>query len=282
MEIAVANQRIFLFDEQISVQHAEDKAWSKKMDSFGTINKVGSFLSRPKDEDFELLYKEYRYQPFWHVIAKARYVYERNANYQIKASTEVVRTVTINSADYQVTNGHIHVPVLEHCVQEEHEELLIDGVTGKQRPELNQYLKLSPILVTEELESKIPKEAILVPPQTRVSGIIRESMSKMIKGIQADTILEEHVEIECVDLYYYPIYAFQYLWKSKNKEAIIEVDAISGTITTGTRIFREYLGKMLDRDFLFDIGADTAGLFIPGGTIAVKAAKKYMDTHNKK
>jgi hypothetical protein len=33
----------------------------------------------------------------------------------------------------------------------------------------------------------------------------------------------------------------------------------------------------LDRDFLFDIGADAAGMFIPGGSIAVKAAKKVID-----
>lgn len=34
---------------------------------------------------------------------------------------------------------------------------------------------------------------------------------------------------------------------------------------------------MLNRDLLFDIGADTIGLFVPGGSIAVKLAKAAMD-----
>jgi len=35
---------------------------------------------------------------------------------------------------------------------------------------------------------------------------------------------------------------------------------------------------MLDKNFLFDLGADAAGLLIPGGNIAVKIAKKYADS----
>jgi hypothetical protein len=37
------------------------------------------------------------------------------------------------------------------------------------------------------------------------------------------------------------------------------------------------LKGMMTRDVLFDIGADTAGLLIPGGSIAVKVAKAAMD-----
>ena len=37
----------------------------------------------------------------------------------------------------------------------------------------------------------------------------------------------------------------------------------------------------LNRDLLFDIGADTVGLFVPGGSIAVKLAKAAIDTNRK-
>jgi len=107
---------------------------------------------------------------------------------------------------------------------------------------------------------------------------MRDSLAKMIKGIQADTILAEQVEVVCVDLYYRPIYAFKYTWASKNKEAILEVDGLTGEIRQGKRVFKEYMGKILDQDFLFDVGADALGMFVPGGSIAMKAAKKYMDT----
>jgi hypothetical protein len=59
---------------------------------------------------------------------------------------------------------------------------------------------------------------------------------------------------------------------------LIEVDGLTGDVTAGNRTFNEYLGKVLDLNFLFDLGADAAGLLIPGGSIAVKVAKKYIDT----
>ena len=110
---------------------------------------------------------------------------------------------------------------------------------------------------------------------------MRETLAKMIKGVQADKILEEQVEVTCVDLCYHPIYAFQYRWTSKNKEAIVEVDGLTGEIKSGAKVFSEYLGKVLDQNFLFDVGADAAGMFIPGGSIAVKVAKKYLDSKKK-
>ncbi len=277
MDIRVADQRILLFTDQLSQDDAKQKSWEKKTSAFDAISKVTSFLSRPKDDDFELIYSEHRYQPFWHVIAKARYVYDRTAQYQITPKGPEVQSVTLEKTDYVVTNGHLHVSVMEHCKQDEQDEVFVDGVTGKNNPELAQYMSLSPKVATGNIEKLVAKGSIIVPPQARVSAIMRDALSKMIKGIQADKILEEQVEVQCVDLYYHPIYAFQYRWKSKNKEAIVEVDGVSGNVSAGNRTFNEYLGKVLDRDFLFDLGADAAGMLIPGGNIAVKVAKHYMD-----
>jgi hypothetical protein len=140
---------------------------------------------------------------------------------------------------------------------------------------------MAPTEVTGQLKDDVDSEAILIPPQARISAIMRDSLSKMITGIQADTILQEDVEVSCVDLYYRPIYAFKYAWASKQKEAIIEVDGLTGEFRAGTRVFTEYFGKVLDQAFLFDIGADAVGMFVPGGGIAIKAAKKYIDARTK-
>lgn len=277
MDIRVADQRILLFADQISADDAKQLSWEKKTSAFDALSKMTSFLSRPKDDDFELLYSEHRYQPFWHVIAKAKYVYDRTAQYQIAPNGSEVQSVTLEKTDYVVTNGHLHVSVMEHCSQDEQDEVYVDGVTGKNNPELASYLSLSPKVATDKLEKLITKGSIVVPPQARVSAIMRDALSKMIKGIQADKILEEQVEVECVDLYYRPVFAFQYKWKSKNKVAIVEVDGVTGAVGSGNRTFNEYLGKVLDKDFLFDLGADAAGVLIPGGSIAVKVAKRYID-----
>lgn len=277
MDIRVADQRILLFADQVSAEDAKQLSWEKKTSAFDALSKMTSFLSRPKDDDFELLYSEHRYQPFWHVIAKAKYVYDRTAQYQIAPNGNEVQSVTLEKTDYVVTNGHIHVSVMEHCSQDEQDEVYVDGVTGKNNPELASYLSLSPKVATEKLEKLITKGSIVVPPQARISAIMRDALSKMIKGIQADKILEEQVEVQCVDLYYHPVYAFQYKWKSKNKVAIVEIDGVTGAVGSGNRTFNEYLGKVLDKDFLFDLGADAAGMLIPGGNIAVKMAKRYID-----
>lgn len=276
MKIDVAKQRILLLKDQISSADAEKKAWEKKTNAFDALSKVSGFFSRPKEDDFELTYQEHRYQPFWHVLAKARYVYDRNVTYQVSVGGKEVRSVTFLSTDYEETNGHIHVPVVEHCVQDEQDEVFIDGVSAKNTSDLAAYIKKPFTEVAGKIESLIPKNSILVPPSARVSAIMRDSLSKMIKGIQADTILEEHVEVSAIELWYRPVYAFQFAWKSKGKDGIVEVDGVTGAVASGSRIFREYLGKVLDQDFLFDIGADAAGIFIPGGGIAVKAAKQYF------
>jgi hypothetical protein len=281
MEIQVADERILLFKDQLTADAAQKKAWEKKISSFGAISSVTGFFSKPNEDDFELTYQEHRYQPFWHVSAKAKYVYDRTAQYQIPVSAPEVHAFTFEQKKFEAANGHIHMSVMEHCAQEEHDEVFVDGVTGKNKPELAQYLKLSPKEVSGDLNTIIPKDSIIVPPQSRVSAIMRDALAKMIKGIQADTILEERVEVTCVDLYYHPMFAFQYLWKSKKKEAIVEVDGLTGAVSTGNRTFNEYLGKVLDPNFLFDVGADAAGMLIPGGSIAVKVAKKYIDSKKK-
>jgi hypothetical protein len=282
MEIVVADQRIFLFDNQLTSQVAELKAWEKKTTAFGTINKVGSFLSHPKDDDFELIYHEHRYQPFWHVIAQARYIYDRNTEYLVKTGGSEVKAVTYLEKKHEISKDHICLSVTEHCAQEEKEEVFVDAITDKNMPELASYLSFSPKQVTGELKKMVSEDSILVPPQMRISAIMRNTLSKMIKGIQADKIHEETIEVPIVDLYYHPIYAFQYMWKSKGKDAIVEIDAVTGAVRSGSRVFREYFGKVLDQDFLFDLGADAMGLLIPGGSIVVKAAKKYIDIRKDK
>ena len=56
MEISLADERALLLKEQLTLEQAEGRAWSNKIDAFGRIAKMGSLLQRPKDDDFELIY----------------------------------------------------------------------------------------------------------------------------------------------------------------------------------------------------------------------------------
>ena len=280
MQIQVADQRILLLKDKISPEIAKTTAWQKKTSAFGTLSKVTSFLSKPKDEEFTVTYSEHRYEPFWHVVAKARYEYTRASSYYVPVNGKEVKSVTLQDTKYDVTNGKINIPVLEYCLQEELEDKIIDGLTSVPAPQLRTHLSLTAHEIQGQLKDHVDAADILVPPQARISAIMRDSLAGMIKGIQADTILDERVEVTHVDLYYRPIYAYKFSWISKQKEAILEVDGLTGDCTTGNRIFSEYIGKVLNQDFLFDVGADAAGLIIPGGSIMVKAAKRYIDAKN--
>jgi hypothetical protein len=280
MDFSIASQRALVFGSRITPDDAKSLAWSKKIDAFGTVDKLGSFLSRPKDEDFELLYEEMRYQPFWHIVAHAHYVYDRTTHHHWPVSGPEVKSITLSGVDYQVTDKHVILDVLEHSEQTLHEEVYMEGLSGQKTDTLKPYLDFSAQEVTGDISSTIAPTAIIVPPKARASAIVRETLAKTITGIQADKIFEETIELKNIDLYYRPVYAYQYKWLTKAKEAIVEIDGLTGKISFGQKTFKEYLGKSLDRDFLFDLGADVAGSLVPGGSIAVKLVKKAMDSHH--
>jgi hypothetical protein len=281
MEIAVAEDRVLVFQDQLDEEEAENLARKNKADAFGALQKLTGFLNRPKEEDFELTYKEHRYEPFWHIVGTAHYVYDRTAKHHWPTTGPEVQSFTLEGKDYTVNNGTVSISVLEHCQQEETQELLVDGVTVAKNVSLKEYLKFSAKEANKSDIEKLAEKNAVVPPVARASALVRETASKMIPSIQADKIFEESVEFQNVDLYYRPVYAFKFKWLSKNKEAVIEVDGLTGKIAFSQKSFPQLVGKVLDYDFLFDVGGDAVGMFVPGGSIAVKMAKKYIDVKHR-
>ena len=68
--------------------------------------------------------------------------------------------------------------------------------------------------------------------------------------------------IQHIDLYYHPWYAFEFHWKPKDKKGVVELDAVTGEMRQGQALASR-VTKMMNRDALFDIGADTVGLIVP-------------------
>ncbi len=278
MEVTLADERAFVLGAQLSIDQAEGRAWSKKIDAFGTMAKMGSFLQRPKDEDFELLYKEYRYEPFWHVVCDAHYVYERRCEYPLTFDDEVVKAVTIEGVEYPISNGKVLLTGLEHCREDLHKDVFFEGLTNASTPALVEYVKYPAEEIPEdELDDFSAGDAVVVPPASRASAIVHEVLIGMIKSVQAERILEDSIEVACIDLYYRPVYAFQYRWLSKNKEAILEYDGLTGQWQSDGEIFQQYVGKLIDPEFLFDVGTETVDLLVPGSGLAIKLAKKGID-----
>ncbi len=275
MEINLADERALLLNAQLSMEQAQGRAWGNKLDAFGKLLRVATFFSRPADDDFDLVYKEQRYQPFWHIVCTSHYEYERSKQYKLAVSGPQVQSVTIEGMSFDAANGSVALTGLEYCREEMRREVLIDGFTNQADPGLAEYLKFEATEIPEEnLDDLATEKTIVVPPQARASAVVRDILIGMIKSIQADRIIEDRIDVERVDLYYRPVYAFQYRWRSKEREAIIEYDGVTGKLQTDGKTFQQYVGKIVDPEFLFDIGLDTIDLLVPGGGLAIKLARK--------
>ncbi len=268
MEIAFADEKAYLLKERLTQDQAQGRAWAKKADAFGTIAR---FIQRPKDTDITLTYSEKRYEPFWHVVCSARYVYDRRRKYTIPIGGREVQRVTICGRELEVQGGDkpcVIIEGVEHCLEETRKEVFVDAMSGEKR-DWAKYLQYESTLI-EDVEHFAPEGAIVVPPEVRASSVVREIVGEMMKPVKADSVEEDSVRVENIDLYYKPVFAFEYLWQTKDKHAVIEFDGLTGEIRTGGRAFRQQLGKVLTRDLLFDVGAETLNLIVPGGGLAVK------------
>ncbi len=278
MEIELADQHIFVLDERLTSDEIRQRAMDRRTGAFGSG--IGNLLSRPKADDIELIASQRRLEPFWHVACQARYVYDRSHDYAIPASGPEVREVTVHGQDYTVNSARSFLlATVEHCRDEFGAELFADGVTGA--PVVGAAAIIGgPRQEVTDLATLGENDTIVVAPEQRASFVMRSLMGTMMKPVQADTITEESMTIQHIDLYYHPWWAFEFHWKPKDKTGVVELDAVTGEMRQGQALASR-VSKMMNRDALFDIGADTVGLLVPGGSVAVKVARLAIDQRGK-
>lgn len=266
MNVDLAEERLLVIQDRFSMDHAEGRAWTRRMEGFGALAKVSGFLNRPRDEEFELVYRERRLQPFWRLICTGVYGYERTRRYVVKAAPEV-RTVLIGGEELTVTNGEFALSGLETCREELRRETFYDALTKAPAPGLEAYLKFDAIETSAEALNAMGDDgAIIVPPVAKASELVRDAIGGVIARIEADRVLEETLRLEAVDLIYHPVYAFRYRWQGK--EAVVEFDGLTGEARAGGATFEQYLGKVLEPKFLLNASVEAAALFIPGARLA--------------
>lgn len=278
MEITLAPERLFLLEERLTLDEITQRAMDKR------ISALGSLLSKPKPEEVTLVNKQRRLEPFWHVAGHSTYVYERNREYSVPAAAPDVESLTIHDTKYEGqaagNSRAFRVPALEHCKTEFRSETFVDGLTGAAVTDGAQLIA-SPRSEVADPGTLAEGDTIAMPPENRASYVVRQLMGDLIKPVQADKVLEEEVVLETTDLFYRPVWAFEFTWNGKAKNAIVEIDAVTGQTRAGKALVSQIKGA-LNRDLLFDVGADTVGLFVPGGSIAVKLAKAAIDKNQKK
>lgn len=281
MDIVLADQHIFVLNDRLTPDDIRQRAMDRRTGAFGSG--IGNLLQRPKADDIELAGSQHRLEPFWHVGGRAVYVYERARDYTVPASSAEVREVTVHGTVHPVKaaagRGAFVLPTIEHCRDEFREEIYVDGVSGAPVTDAPTLLGATRQEVTD-LGKAAEDNTVVVPPTQHASSLVRQLLASMLKPVQADKVTEESMTLEHIDLYYRPWWAFEFHWKPKDKRGVVEIDAVTGQMRQGQALMPK-LQRMVSRDVLFDIGADTVGLLVPGGGIAVKVARLAIDKNQK-
>jgi hypothetical protein len=207
-------------------------------------------------------------------------VYDRTRKFVVPVTGPEVQSVTFQEIDYPAVNRSITIAAVEHCREENRQQTFFDGVSGTMQ-ELSNLMSGSWNEVTDLAGFAARENTVVVPPEIRASFVMRQVLQTMLKPVQADVIFEEVVTIEAIDLFYRPIFAFEFRWKTKDKTAVAEIDGVTGEMRNAKSL-RQQMNIPISRDALFDIGADTIGMIVPGGNIAVKLVKVAIDYNAKK
>jgi hypothetical protein len=275
MDIDIHEEKIIELVAPLSVEAIREKALAKRVEAFGQLIR---FMQRPKPEEIEITETQKRYEPFWYGSARAVYKYDRRHRYEVPVAPEV-RAVTLYEKEHEVEKGHaFHLDALEHCEEELTQELMLDPQNGHER-EYHKYLAFTGKEV-ENLQALEGEDTVVVHPEIRSSFLVGKLTQGLMKTIQADQIHEQRIEVDKVILYYRPVYAFEFFWKSRDKRQVIEFDALTGEMRAEAGEISRQITNVLENDDLFDIGSDVVGTFVPGANIAIKlgrlAARKAL------
>ena len=278
VEIQLAKERLYRLEDRLTADDAEQRAQERRVQAFG--GGLGSLLQRPKVDDITLVARQHRLEPLWHVAARATYEYERRREYTVPGSAPEVTAVTIEGTRYELDQAAgslraFRMSTLEHCRDEFRHEVFTDGLTGASVADGASVVS-GPRDEISDPQTMAVDGTIVVPPEQRASYVVRKALGEVMKPVQADRILEESIALETTDLVYRPIWAFEFLWQGRDRRGVIEIDAVTGQMRPGKAMLGQIKG-MLNRDVLFDVGADTLGLIIPGGSIAVRLAQAAID-----
>jgi hypothetical protein len=166
------------------------------------------------------------------------------------------------------------VDSVEHCLDDFRYHYTFDSEGTRKDMAKYQPFEKEEII---DLNEFAPEGIVIAAPKASATTVVRKVLSEIIKPVQAEVILEEQITIESLDIYFRPVYAFEYNWISKNKRSIVEFDALTGEMNGDGKKLGHQVKGMVSRDLLFDISADAAGMLLPGGSIAVKLVKAAID-----
>ena len=261
-------EKICVFDDVYNDVSARAQAEHEKAGAFGMLARM-KLWDRPKDTDITLAKSEKRYEPFWLANAARRTVYKRKITYKLRIEHADAVAVELLGQKLDVdARRELQLPALEHC---ERVTALSEYFDGLHRPASEKLLAdfAGNYTLREVTDSSEPH---FIAPTITAASILQQVKSRLSAPVEADQIDSDEIDLRALNLLYRPVYAFQFAWK--DKLGVIEIDGLSGRVNKEGSMLGNAVRKLGSRDALFDLGADFAGMVLPGGTIMVKLIDK--------
>lgn len=258
----------------INLSEANKLAENNKLKITGFFSRL---VHRPKLDDIEQTYSETRLEPFWYIkyVTNTDYVRVREVSLDVEQN---VKEILLGEQMLKASAGKLNLNLEERCVNKIQKNQFINAIDGSQC-DFSYYINRASKTVNE-IDELATGDNIILPPRIKASILVHEIIRASMKPIKAIEIIDQSLNIESMILFFRPVYAFEYLWKAKQKTVVFEIDAVTKEITIG-KTFKHKIGEIIQRTSLFDIGADALGLVVPGGEIAAKLAYAVLSGKQK-
>lgn len=271
MEITVDTDaaKVFRFRPNYNQEAALQQAEKNKLDAFGLLVKM-KFWDKPKDEEFVVSRGNFQYEPFWHCLAQRRCQYTKREQYTVKAKSPSAMKVEVRDKTIPVVQGAFVVEAVEHCWHTNKFDQFFPGL-NRQEKSLDGYRKKFVNMIEPVETGATFDTSVYVEPQQRASLIIQTAVKNITIPFDADTVIEDVIDVTALHLYYRPVYNFEFTWATKGGSGVIQIDGLTGDVVAqaDTHI-QDIAGRRITREHLFDVGGDVAGMLIPGGKTIIK------------
>lgn len=237
--IELSLPRSFVLDPIINAEQAYAQAGAYKSRVFG-LDLIK--LIRRSKTTIEARLLERRLVPFWHIQCQSHFDYSRLNNYQIAPHHPDAIKITLQGPNQQALDfrvdqtgrsaSYVALTGIERCLTRRDKTVWIDsyiqqeevapGDWEKQQQRMQKYVLQRPQLV-EDLEAFASTltvqgqqlfqdgiQTIVVPPLETADNVVRRSLKEVMVSIDAPTIHEAYLKVGKIDLYFRPLYVFEF------------------------------------------------------------------------
>lgn len=259
----LAEPRCFVLEPVINQTQAYAQAGEHKSKVF-RLDLKRVLSGRPKDVETRLIHR--RLVPFWHVRCRSHFDFTRLRDYTITAQDSDAVMLTIQGTDksgnqteavYRVdqtgrSGGQVKLTGIERCVKEREVTEWVDSYTQiddwpEREKEAHQkqlqesaLQRPTPVADLESFAGDLTLDGqpmfvddvdtILVPPLETADNVVRRVLPKVTVPIEAATIYNWSLEVFTIDLYFRPIFVFEFMHLDKDgnpvERKLEELDAL--------------------------------------------------------